>query len=169
MEPTNSNIYVSDNPARFEQLFRACAHPVQIDERHRSAIVSHLQALNADDRYERFSIYMSDSALAEHVSKINFHRDICLGIFETDLRLVGIIHLCIHGKTAELGASVDRQYRYRGYALNLFKVAFVEAIKRGIQEIHLATGHPAACQIAQQLGFKIRKGGSYPKAIICLA
>ncbi len=48
--------------------------------------------------------------------------------------------------------------------LNLFKVAFVEAIKRGIQEIHLATGHPAACQIAQQLGFKIRKGGKLSKS-----
>ena len=136
--------------------------------RPRALILAHLQLLSPDDRYDRFSIAMSDGALENYVASIDFERDIYFGIVVDGFNLAGTIHLSIHGDVAELGATVSRPYRGRGFALSLFRSAFQEAHARGIQEIHLATGHPAACAIARNLGYKIRPGGSYPKAIISL-
>ena len=137
-------------------------------DRPRALILAHLQALSLDDRYVRFSIAMGDRALENYVASIDVERDICFCIFVNGFNLAGTIHLSIHADTAELGATVSRSYRGRGFALSLFRAAFQEAHARGIQEIHLATGHPAACAIARNLGYKIRPGGSYPKAIISL-
>lgn len=142
--------------------------PIALDEFMQPAIISHLQTLSLDDRYDRFSMVMQDAALASYVRRIDFETDICLGIFDASYDLVGMIHLCVHGRVAELGASVARHCRSQGLGRGLFHSAFKEAISRGIQEIHLATGHPAASHIAQRLGYSIKYGGHYPKAIIIL-
>lgn len=147
---------------------RQASSPVMLGKDMYAAVLRHLQGLSVDDRYGRFSICMSDHALEEYVRGIDFDIDICFGISELRFGLVGVIHLSVHGQVAELGASVANDFRDRGLGSALFLSAFNVAIARGIREIYLATGHPAACHISQCLGYSIRKGGDYPKAIIVL-
>ena len=134
----------------------------------RGAILDHLLALNRDDRYGRFASALSDHAIAGYVARLQFERDAGFGIVGEDRRLLGFLHLAIHAPTGEIGASVLPECRRRGLARRLFAAGFVLARQRGVEHIHLATGHPAALRICAALGYPVQLRPTAPRAIVDL-
>lgn len=132
----------------------------------RPAVLAHLLMLDADDRYGRFATSLPDSAIEAYVSRIDCARDICIGIAGTGGQLAGFIHLAVHREVAELAASVCAQWRRQGIARQLFLAAVRLALLRGIREIHLATGHPAARRIFAGMGYCCKLRATYPRGII---
>lgn len=134
----------------------------------RPAVLAHLLALSADDRYGRFATALSDAGIVAYAGRIDFGDDICLATQESDGRLSGFIHLAVHGAVAELGASVLPHWRRQGRARLLFGAALAAAAAGGICEVHLATGHPAARHICAGLGYAMTEGMSYPRVRVHL-
>lgn len=141
---------------------------LRLDAVWRPAVGKHLLALGADDRYGRFASPLSDAAIAAYVERIDFARDLCFATVEPEGSLSGFLHLAVHGKFAELGASVLPGQRRRGRAHRLFKTALASAADQGIREIHLATGHPVARHICAGLGYPMREGAGYPRVRVGL-
>lgn len=135
----------------------------------RAAILDHLLALNADDRYGRFASALSDHAIAAYVRSLALDRDAGFGIAGATGQLSGFIHLAIHCATGEIGASVLPASRRCGQARQLFAAAFRHARRVGMTHIHLATGHPAAIRIGHSLAYRVERRASAPRAIIFLA
>ena len=142
--------------------------PRRLSENDRPRVEAHLLALDANDRYGRFATALSDAGIAAYAARIDFASDLCFGIVETDGSLSGFIHLAVFGTVAELGASVAAPLRHQGRARCLFATALTAADQRGLHEIHLATGHPAARQICNALGYAIVDGHGYPRARVLL-
>ncbi|MFH1659748.1 MAG: GNAT family N-acetyltransferase [Pseudomonadota bacterium] len=134
----------------------------------RPAVLAHLLALSADDRYGRFATALSDAGIVAYNGRIDFGDDICLATQESDGRLSGFIHLAVHGAVAELGASVLPHWRQQGRARLLFGAALAAAAAGGMREIHLATGHPAARHICAGLGYAMTEGAGYPRVRVQL-
>lgn len=135
----------------------------------RGAILDHLLALNADDRYGRFASALSDHAIAAYVDRLALDRDAGFGIGDVTGHLSGFIHLAVHGATGEIGASVLPACRRCGQARQLFAATFRHARQIGMTHIHLATGHPAAIRISHALAYPVERRASAPRAIISLA
>ena len=134
----------------------------------RPAVLGHLLALSRDDRYGRFASPLPDDGIAAYVGRIDFAEDPCFATFGADGRIDGFIHLAVHGRVAELGASVLADRRRQGIARRLFRTALAHAGRAGIGEIHLATGHPVARRICAGLGHVLAEGKGYPRVRVLL-
>jgi len=141
---------------------------LRLDAVWRPAVGKHLLALSPDDRYGRFASPLPDAAVAAYVESIDFAHDLCFATVEPEGCMSGFLHLAVHGKVAELGASVLPGQRRRGRAHGLFKTALASAADQGIREIHLATGHPVARHICAGLGYPMREGSGYPRVRVGL-
>ncbi len=142
--------------------------PFGIAAGQRAAVLGHLLALDSDDRYGRFATSLSDAAIAAYVGRIDLARDIGLAVADTDARVIGFMHLAVHGDAAELGASVALPWRKQGVAHSLFQAAVNQAQAAGIREIHLAAAHPVARHIFAKLGYACRLNPTYPRGIVGL-
>jgi GNAT superfamily N-acetyltransferase len=142
--------------------------PCRLPALGRPAVLAHLLALDADDRYGRFASPLPDAGIVAYVDCIDFRRDFCFATLEADGRLSGFIHLAVHGTAAELGASVLPAWRRQGRARRLFATALGRAAAAGIGEVHLTTGHPAARHICADLGYAQREGVGYPRVRVIL-
>jgi GNAT superfamily N-acetyltransferase len=140
--------------------------PFRVTAGERPAVLAHLLQLSADDRYGRFATSLSDNGIEDYVARINFARDIGVAITGNDGQVKGFIHLAVYGDEAELGASVGAQWRRQGIARQLFSGAVQLALKEGIREIHLATGHPVAKRIFSGMGYPCLLRATYPRGVI---
>jgi GNAT superfamily N-acetyltransferase len=141
---------------------------LRLDAVWRPAVGKHLLALSPDDRYGRFASPLPDAAVVAYVESIDFAHDLCFATVEPEGCMSGFLHLAVHGKVAELGASVLPDQRRQGRARRLFKSALASAVDQGIREIHLATGHPVARHICAGLGYGMREGAGYPRVRVGL-
>ena len=76
----------------------------------RDALQKHFLALNAEDRRLRFGVALSDHGVCDYVTRIDFERDAVYGVFDDDMSLAGVGHLCglesaFHGRLAQQGVS----------------------------------------------------------------
>lgn len=140
----------------------------RLDATWREAVQQHLLALDADDRYGRFASPLADAAIVAYVECIDFTNDLCFGTPDAHGTLSGFLHLARFGTQAELGASVVATARRQGLARQLFAGALGEAARAGVQEILLATGHPAARHICAGLGYAQVEGRGYPRVRVFL-
>jgi RimJ/RimL family protein N-acetyltransferase len=129
---------------------------IQLGERDKPAIFEHLARLNSNDRYLRFFAVVNDSILHEYVnSGIDLSKDRCFGVY-SGKALVAFAHLSpIKGeKSAELGISVDENFRRGGLArklldrvinychVNKLKMLFMSCLRQNgaIQRLATAAG-----------------------------
>jgi RimJ/RimL family protein N-acetyltransferase len=136
----------------------------RLGARHRHRVLSHLLALQTDDRYLRFGHIASDEQVARYVAQLKFDRDEIFGIFNRRLELVAMAHLAYHDDTtaAEFGVSVQRRARGRGWGSHLFERAMLHARNRGIDTliIHALAENAAMLHIARRAGAKVENHGS---------
>jgi len=99
----------------------------------------HLLRLSKDDRRMRFGGYTSDESIATYVKGLTAIDNVIYACFDQELNVVAALHICIvRGKEktiAELGLSVEKSQRGKGYGHELFKKAIEWGQNRGIDEL----------------------------------
>jgi len=130
---------------------------------HREKILAHLLELSDDDRTLRFGMYTSDTVIERYVASIDFLNDSVFGVFDSDLRLIGLAHLGYPlfgnqtNKTAEFGVSVSKAGRGKGIGSALFKRAATHARNTNIEilYVHCLSSNKVMMHIAKKAGMDI--------------
>lgn len=115
-------------------------------------IVKHLTALEGEDRRLRFGGTVSDDYIKDYVVK-SFDTDSkWFGVDHIDGHLVAACHAAINNSEAELGCSVDPDFRNQGLAQFMFDRAVTWLRTRGINEVfmHCLTENAAMRHIAKK-------------------
>ena len=147
-------------------------------ERHRARILTHLLALDEQDRYLRFGYAASDAQIERYVHTIDFDSDEVFGIFNRRLALIAMAHLAMPRQLAspdaaacaEFGVSVLHQARGRGFGQRLFEHAVLHARNRGIDTlfIHALSENAAMLKIARKAGAVVERDGPEAQAYLKL-
>ena len=135
----------------------------ELDDTHRTAVLRHFLALEADDRHLRFGSPTSDAIIERYVANLNFNRDALFGVFNDALDLVGIAHLAYvptakdGPRSAEFGVSVLRDSRHRGLGAALLARAAVHSRNTHIDTlfVHCLAKNKAMMHLAHKLGMRV--------------
>jgi GNAT superfamily N-acetyltransferase len=141
----------------------------------RARVVTHLLALNAQDRYLRFGYAVQDDQIRHYVAGLNFNQDEIFGIFDRKLSLLAVAHLAYGHRNkpdacAEFGVSVLERARGRGYGKRLFDRAAMHAANQGVQTmfIHALSENAAMLSIARTAGARVQREGTESEAYLQL-
>jgi GNAT superfamily N-acetyltransferase len=98
--------------------------PRRLESSDRPAILDHLLRLSVDARQMRFCQVMSDEAVRTYAAKINFERDVCIGVFDQRANLVALVQGFGYeengARLMEAAFSTDEPMRRRGLGTLLF-------------------------------------------------
>lgn len=130
---------------------------------HRNEILSHLLQLNQEDRHLRFGTQTPDEVIVHYVEHLDFNKDTLFGIFNEDLKLVGMAHLAYlpeskdQGKAAEFGVSVLAEGRAQGLGAALLQRSAVHSRNTQIETlfVHCLTSNKAMMHLAQKAGMRV--------------
>lgn len=130
---------------------------------HREKILTHLLELSDADRTLRFGMYTSNEVIERYVAGIDFLNDSVFGVFDNELRLIGLAHLGYPlfgnqtNKTAEFGVSVSEAGRGKGIGSALFKRAATHARNTNIEilYVHCLSSNKVMMHIAKKAGMDI--------------
>jgi RimJ/RimL family protein N-acetyltransferase len=101
----------------------------------REQIEAHLLKLSDADRYLRFGYSIKDEGIIKYVNNMAAN-DILFAIFNTKMEIVAMAHFAqLDDGSAELGLSVNEEYRGRKFGFKLFSRAILTAKVLGINEI----------------------------------
>ncbi|MBC7475710.1 MAG: alpha/beta fold hydrolase [Candidatus Sericytochromatia bacterium] len=108
----------------------------------RNEVWSHLRGLDKEDQALRFGYLMVSEKITEYVLKINFNRDLIVGLFN-DEKLIGFCHGVSYEEkgiaVAEVGISIDKKYRANGDGHKMLECLFDLAKQKSIKKIHIHT------------------------------
>ncbi len=124
---------------------------------HRAALLQHFLALSPRDAYLRFGGYMGRASIEAYVRGIDFARSTILGVFDDELRLQGVLHLCPSGGIVELGISVRADARRRGIGTLLLRRALGHARLIGAERLfmHCLAENDDLMRLARAAGAQI--------------
>jgi RimJ/RimL family protein N-acetyltransferase len=116
-----------------------------LDNDDKPAILAHLKRLNINDRYMRFFAAVSDFVLEKYVNDvIDLSTQKSFGIFADDKKtLIAFAHVSgeerdDNGKRAELGISVDTNYRGLGLAQRLLDRIIIYCKANDIHTLYMS-------------------------------
>lgn len=116
-----------------------------LDDEDRPKIKSHLLRMNHEDRYLRFFATLGDSAIDHYAMKIiDLKHGKAFGIITIpDRKLIGLAHVSRievgeHRISAEIGISVDSEYRSKGLSKRLMDRALVYCRSNGVNTIYMS-------------------------------
>lgn len=114
---------------------------VELRNKYIPEIKAHLESLSPDDRNLRFYMAVNDSYVERYVNnQIRWDTDKCFGIFEGG-KIVAFLHLAIREKVsdtavnAELGISVNKEFRGKGFAKKLMSRVLNYCISNSIETL----------------------------------
>jgi len=130
---------------------------------HREKVLDHFLKLNDEDRRMRFGTHTPDEVLKRYVEGINFSKDTVLGVFDTQLNIVGIAHLAYlpaikgHSTAAEFGVSVLPEGRAQGLGTALLGRAAIHSRNTHIDTlfVHCLANNRAMMHLAQKAGMQV--------------
>jgi len=131
---------------------------------HKSNILSHLLQLGDEDRRLRFGTQTPDEVIHHYVEQLDFNRDAIFGVFDGDLRLVGMAHLAYlpnikdQEHAAEFGVSVLLEGRAQGLGTALLQRSTVHARNSNIQTlyVHCLASNKPMMHLAQKAGMVVQ-------------
>ncbi|HUQ76896.1 MAG TPA: GNAT family N-acetyltransferase [Burkholderiales bacterium] len=123
----------------------------------RPALYEHFLSLAGADRRLRFGAPLSDFSVREYVARIDFEHDALFGVFDDELRLLGVAHVARADTYAELGVSVLDGHRGRGIGGALLARAHLRARNWGVGALftHCLTENAAMMHLARRQGMEI--------------
>jgi RimJ/RimL family protein N-acetyltransferase len=128
----------------------------------RERLLTHFLALDEDDRLLRFGQIVPDRVIENYVANIDFSRDSVFGVFDDQLKLVGVGHLAYlpaegDKRTAEFGVSVLESARGRGVGSRLFERAAIRSRNTHVSMLymHCLSRNSTMMHIAKKSGMKI--------------
>ena len=99
-------------------------------------LISHLKSLKGEERRLRFGGVVTDDYIEHYVQgSCDVKDNKWFGVEHIDGTIVAACHVAIIGEQAELGCSVDLEYRGLGYAQDMFDRAVTWLRTRGIQDV----------------------------------
>lgn len=115
-------------------------------------IIRHLQNLKGEERRLRFGGTVSDEYIADYVEQSFNGKSKWFGVDHVDGHMVAACHVAIFDDDAELGCSVDADFRNNGLAQLMFDRAITWLRSRGINHVfmHCLTENGAMKHIARK-------------------
>jgi RimJ/RimL family protein N-acetyltransferase len=125
--------------------------------------LNHLLQLDDEDRRMRFGTQTPDEVIRHYVEDLDFNRDAVFGVFDSDLRLIGMAHLAYlpeikgQARAAEFGVSVLPEGRAQGLGNALLQRSAVHSRNSNIQTlyVHCLTNNKAMMHLAQKAGMTV--------------
>jgi RimJ/RimL family protein N-acetyltransferase len=134
----------------------------ELTSKDRPRLLAHFLALGEDDRLLRFGQITPDHVIENYVRTIDFSRDTVFGVFDRELKLIGVSHLAYlpveAGKrTAEFGVSVLESARGQGVGTKLFERAAIRSRNTHVTVLymHCLSRNSTMMHIAKKAGMKI--------------
>lgn len=135
----------------------------ELHARHRAQILEHLLRLNEEDRRLRFGTQTPDEIIRTYVEGLDFNKDAVFGIFNLDLKLIGMAHLAYLPRTknqahsAEFGVSVLPEGRGQGLGTALLERAAVHSRNTRVEilYVHCLANNKAMMSLAQKTGMTV--------------
>ena len=130
---------------------------------YREAILNHLLQLNEEDRRLRFGTQTPDEVIAHYVEGLDFNKDVVFGVFDLDLKLIGMAHLAYlpeikgQARAAEFGVSVLPEGRGQGLGTALLQRSAVHSRNTRIETlyVHCLSNNKAMMHLAQKAGMRV--------------
>lgn len=130
---------------------------------HKDEILNHLLQLNDEDRRLRFGTQTPDEVIAHYVEHLDFNKDTVFGIFNGDLKLIGMAHLAYlpesknQARAAEFGVSVLPEGRAQGLGTALLQRSAVHSRNTRIETlyVHCLASNKAMMHLAQKAGMRV--------------
>ena len=130
------------------------------------AMQAHLKRLDEIDRVQRFAQPASDLVIDRYLEHLNFLRDVFYGAHadtdDSSRPLIGLCHLALsaNGRWAEIGVSVDADFRRQGIARQLLERATLHAINFGVEEVvmYFLPYNTGLIELARRHGMSISVG-----------
>ena len=115
-------------------------------------LTRHLLTLQGEDRRLRFGTVVNDDYIIQYVDKTCGATDSKWFAVEDDGKIVAACHAAIIDDLAELGCSVDKEYRGHGFAQAMFDRAVTWLRARGITDVcmHCLTENAVMRHIARK-------------------
>jgi RimJ/RimL family protein N-acetyltransferase len=145
----------------------------QLRERDRRRMLKHFLALDEADRLLRFGTYLPDAQIEAYVAKINFSRDMILGVHNHVFQLIAVGHLAFAPKNAmpsrsnvttkeriaEFGLSVSSSARGMGIGSKLFERAAIHCRNADIDTLYMQclSSNRTMMHIAKKAGMEIKR------------
>lgn len=130
---------------------------------HKAEILNHLLQLNEEDRRLRFGTQTPDEVIAHYVERLDFNKDNVFGVFDDELKLIGMAHLAylseIKGqdRAAEFGVSVLPEGRSQGLGTALLQRSAVHSRNTRIETlyVHCLANNKAMMHLAQKADMRV--------------
>jgi RimJ/RimL family protein N-acetyltransferase len=130
---------------------------------YRAEILNHLLQLNDEDRRLRFGTQTPDEVISHYVEHLDFNKDNVFGVFDADLRLIGMAHLAYlpeikgQARAAEFGVSVLPEGRSQGLGTALLQRSAVHSRNTRIETlyVHCLANNKAMMHLAQKAGMRV--------------
>ena len=130
---------------------------------YRAEILNHLLQLNDEDRRLRFGTQTPDEVISHYVEHLDFNKDVVFGVFDLDLKLIGMAHLAYmpeikgQARAAEFGVSVLPEGRGQGLGTALLQRSAVHSRNTRIETlyVHCLANNKAMMHLAQKAGMRV--------------
>jgi len=133
-------------------------------------LLTHLRALNAEDRRLRFAHALSDDGVCHYVEGIDLTRDAVFVVTDSGLAIIGAAHLAREDGHAQLGMSVLPQSRGQGIGGALLARCAARARNWGVRVMFMncLVENAAMMHLARKEGLKIAVSGVDAEAFVRL-
>jgi GNAT superfamily N-acetyltransferase len=123
----------------------------------RAGLLRHFLELDAHDRRLRFGAATSDTAVRAYVARIDFSEGAVFGVFDDELKIIGVAHVARADEHAELGVSVLREHRNRCVGGALLMRAVLRARNWGVRTLfmHCLRENETMMHLARKQGMRI--------------
>ena len=146
----------------------------QLHAGYRDEVLNHLLLLNEEDRRLRFGTQTPDEIIRHYVESLDFNKDVIFGVFDLDLKLIGMAHLAYlpeangQARAAEFGVSVLPEGRSQGLGTALLERSAVHSRNTRIETlyVHCLANNKAMMHLAQKAGMTVEY--AYGDADACL-
>jgi GNAT superfamily N-acetyltransferase len=136
----------------------------------RPQLLTHLLALDAEDRRLRFAHALSDDGVRHYVEGIDLSRDAVFVVTDVNLAIIGAAHLAREDGHAQLGISVLPQSRRQGIGGGLLARCAARARNWGMRVMFMncLVENAAMMRLAHKQGLKIAVSGADAEAFVRL-
>ncbi|WP_136413382.1 MULTISPECIES: GNAT family N-acetyltransferase [Oxalobacteraceae] len=145
----------------------------ELSERDRRRLLMHFLALDESDRLLRFGTVLPDELITRYVQMLDFSRDTVFGVYDDNLRLVGVGHLAfaprealpplseatLKARIAEFGVSVSATARGMGIGSKLFERGAIHCRNEDVDTLymHCLSSNQTMIHIAAKAGMEIHR------------
>lgn len=139
-------------------MYRLITDTGRLTPGHRAALQLHLLSLDADDRYHRFGMPLSDERLQAWAQAVPLAGGLWWGAWgPADTGLLGALQLAptTQAHVHELALTVSPTARRQGVGTSLLAAAAGAACTGGLRTLVCEHGHPAVAAMARRLGYSL--------------